>query len=223
VSIIERMPRLHGWLIERGWLGMSAADRAAWWGAGSFEELGECVARWLEGEIISRPGCMPRYGPDPETTELIPILARVNRRGFVTDGSQPGVTEHLDDDDACPQHRGGGLYEQRAAVEGWGDETMRDRLQALAHEHGLMFIAHQPRWRFDGHTAVCVSRTTTILGLTQEHTGFGATRSRREVKTLGWDGLNPAMHQQMVTGWNITLIDPEWGPSDRLWRALAEL
>ncbi len=70
-------------------LTMSAADRRAWEAARTLDDLGELTARWLEGTIASQPGYEPGCGPDPETAALIPVVARCNRAGYVTCGSQP--------------------------------------------------------------------------------------------------------------------------------------
>jgi len=42
---------------------MSRCDRRAWEQARTLLELGELVARWLEGDIASQPGYMPDCGP----------------------------------------------------------------------------------------------------------------------------------------------------------------
>lgn len=68
---------------------MSTADRRLWRSADSLQDLGDRVALWLTGAIASQAGYQPRYGPDPETAHLVPVLARLNRAGYVTDCSSP--------------------------------------------------------------------------------------------------------------------------------------
>ena len=54
-------------------------------------ELGELTAQWLEGSASS-----PWYGgspPDSETAPLVPFLAAMNRRGYVTDWLPAGDTK----------------------------------------------------------------------------------------------------------------------------------
>ncbi|GAA3372255.1 hypothetical protein GCM10017744_103040 [Streptomyces antimycoticus] len=46
---------------------MSRADRRRWKSARTVLDLGWLMARWLEGEIASRPGYQPRFGPDKES------------------------------------------------------------------------------------------------------------------------------------------------------------
>ncbi|MFC9602489.1 DUF6919 domain-containing protein [Streptomyces niveus] len=70
---------------------MSRSDRRRWRAPQSVTELGHMMAAWLEGEIRSRPGYSPSCGPEEETAHLVPTLAALCRRGFVTTSSQPGL------------------------------------------------------------------------------------------------------------------------------------
>ncbi|MFC5888134.1 DUF6919 domain-containing protein [Kitasatospora aburaviensis] len=73
---------------------MNRADQMAWRSAATLAELGNLTAHWLEGTRRSRPGYVPGYGPDPETTDtpgLVRALALANRPGYVTDAGQPGI------------------------------------------------------------------------------------------------------------------------------------
>ena len=64
-------------------------DAASQWAeARTLLEVGELTAQWLEGRIPKSPWY--RGAPDPETTEIVPVLAALNRIGFVTTMSQPG-------------------------------------------------------------------------------------------------------------------------------------
>jgi hypothetical protein len=65
---------------------MKRADRKRWKAARSLADVGELTVAWLRGELAETPG----YGgpPDPETVPHVPVLAAVNRTGFVTDNSQ---------------------------------------------------------------------------------------------------------------------------------------
>jgi hypothetical protein len=99
-----------------------------WRDARSIGELGGAMAGWLEGHVSSWPGCSA--GPDEETLPLVPVLARLNRRGFVTTDSQPGD--------------GGETWTQRAAVEGWiavGDPLL-PRIVRTARAAGLIVSAY---------------------------------------------------------------------------------
>jgi len=61
-----------------------------WAAAVTLEQLGDLVAQWLEGRISSAPFNAVEGPPDSETGPLVPVLAQLNRSGFVTEDSQPG-------------------------------------------------------------------------------------------------------------------------------------
>lgn len=105
---------------------MSAED-AGLARARTLADLGELTARWLEGKIKSLPTVIPGYGPDEETTKLIPVLAAVNRAGYVTDFSQPGEAERR--------------WTQRAAVSGFASAATFTALCAAAANSGLIINA----------------------------------------------------------------------------------
>lgn len=188
---------------------MSKADAAAWASARTLTDLGHLTAAWLEGDIASQPGYMPRCGPDPETLPLIPVLAAVNRAGFVTNGSQPG-----------------GIFarsQQRAAVEGFASARTALHLVSDASAAGLWVVAHNPRDRpgrriqYEG--AVDVTRMDGYA-----FTSFGAHLSRAHL-TDSWTGYG-ICHADAVEAvcraWQVTIIDPEWGRNDRLWPVLEQ-
>jgi hypothetical protein len=79
-----------------------------WSEATTILEVGELMARWLNGELRA---CPTYYGkPDPETLKspgLLSALKTANRAGFITAQSQPG-SDGLGFD--------GQRWEQRAAV-----------------------------------------------------------------------------------------------------------
>jgi hypothetical protein len=125
---------------------VTKADRAAWRSARTLADLGELTARWIEGRLASQPGyCGPCDIEDPA---LVPVLARLNRAGFVTAGSQPG--------NDGPGY-GGAHREQRAAVDGFGSRVMTQALGDAAGDAGLIVIVRppgsRPRWwyRYDRH------------------------------------------------------------------------
>ena len=191
---------------------MSAADRRAWEAARTLDDLGELTARWLEGGIASQPAYAPGYGPDPETTPLIPLLARCNRAGYVTCGSQPG--------EAGPGYDGA-WWEQRAAVEGFATPALAERICDAAEAAGLTVIAHAPatlprrRIRYD--RAVPVTRREA-----RPCTWFGAQLSRRHLRD-SWTGYgicHPDTVTALCAAWQVSVVDPGWGRNDRLWPVL---
>lgn len=159
----ESKPR---WLRARDWMlrtlrgenptglllmGMSRSDRTTWHAATTLPELGEITARWLERTVTSHPGTPAGYGPDPETEALVPVLARLCRAGFVTDGSQPGM--------AAEGEASGGSGEQRAAVDAFCTAETASRVRVAAEAAGLLVVDVQPGgWRYDYSSAIAVTR-----------------------------------------------------------------
>lgn len=190
---------------------MSRQDRDLWASARTLADLGELTARWTEGNIASQPGyCGPCDIEDPA---MVPVLARLNRAGFMTTGSQAGESGP-----GCD----GAQYEQCAAVEGFaGPQTARAVFNAAWHA-GLFAIAHGPaslpRWRYRYRQSVIVTRKNG-RGVTR----FGVQLPRRHIRD-GWIGYG-SCHRDAVhalcTAWQVTVIDPEWGRLDLLWAVLA--
>jgi hypothetical protein len=193
------------------------SDLAAWQSARTLADLGDLTARWIEGGLASQPGyCGSSDVDDPE--RLVPLLARLNRAGFVTTGSQEAFNGTGYD---------GAHWQQRATVEGFATGVALMRFSDAAHDAGLLAVAYDPpsrfRWRYGYRDSVAV---TTREG--RYRTGFGVQLPRRHIRD-GWIGYGMC-HRDAVKAlcgaWQLTLIDPEWGRPDVLWetleRALAE-
>ncbi|MGX1913597.1 DUF6919 domain-containing protein [Streptomyces phaeochromogenes] len=187
---------------------MSRTDRRRWKSAKTVADLGELMALWLEGQIASRPGYQPRYGPDDETTHLVPTLATLCRAGYVTTCSQPGFAGTGTD---------GLWWEQRAALElVVTDPTLFHRLVNAAYAAG-MFVRindHRP----DGGVREQPVVVTTRDG--EPVTAFGGRISRADM-AIQWPELNRDLCRQVSTGTYVSVIAPEYGPDgDRLWITL---
>jgi hypothetical protein len=184
---------------------VNRADRRLWASARTLADLGELTAQWLEGAIASVPGYCG--GPADETRELIPVLAAVNRAGFVTDCSQPGGS--------------GPGWEQRAAVQGFADPATWIRLWEATEGLPLMRAGQQAtRFRVNYRTALPVTRDRRGIV-----TRFGAVLPRRDLRDswVGYGACHPDAVEAVCGAWQITLIDHEWGREDSpLWTALAE-
>lgn len=181
------------------------ADRKRWAGARTLADLGGLMAGWLEGDVALWPGYQPGASPDEETSELIPLLARANRAGFVTDASQPGLDEPGFD---------GRRWEQRAAVSGLiGDEQLLFALARVAEALQLTILVRtsSEKSRRPGVTA------TKADG--ESCTWFGDGLSRRELRHM-WQGVSGAALDEVTAAWQVTLVDPQYGRNDRLWTAL---
>lgn len=198
------------------------ADTALWADARSLADIGELTAQWLEGRIAHQPAyCDPEPGeepgPDPETVLLVPWLAAACRAGYVTSCSQPGETNWKTGENC-----------QRAAVEGFCDAAGMLRLTRLGREAGLIVIAHDPsgppgwRLRLRGGCCRMCTRLPGAVPVTcwdgTDETWFGARRPRRDLRHVhvGYGECHRDAVKAICSAWQVTLIDPEWGPSLKL-------
>ena len=188
----------------RAYRGRRAATAARWAEAETFTDLCELTAQWLEGGLAFHPGGYNE--PDPETTELLAVLACLNRAGFLTDGSQPGII--------APGFDGVG-WEQRAALQGYAtDERVMRALVVMARVHGLLYVVHDPRDRIRQDPVV----VTTRAG--QPYTDFGVWLPPSNTRLTYGDWCSREMEAAVNAAYQVTLIDPEWGRNDVLWPAL---
>lgn len=172
---------------------MSRRDAAAWQATTSVKDLGELMARWLEGSIKSWPGYQPGARPDAETRSLIPALARLNRAGFLTDSSQPGLSR--------------GAWQQRAAVCGYiADRGLGNRLRAAATRAGMVVATRE--------------RVVATTRNGKPFTWFGGVMPKRELEFLWRDSIGDGAWSDLERAQPIAFIDPDYGPSNRLWQAL---
>lgn len=172
-----------------------------WNKAASVADLGQLMADWLEGRIPRRPGYYGRR-PDPETTtRLIRTLAAINRAGYVTDCSQPGSDGPGFD---------GARWRQRAGVTGFiADRALLGTLLDAARRRGLQVVLDSP--------AVVVTERAG-----QPYTQFGGIMTGRDLHVL-WDGISRAAWAEIRTARQLSIIDPQWGPSDLLWDVLDQV
>ncbi|WP_438817714.1 DUF6919 domain-containing protein, partial [Streptomyces clavuligerus] len=111
-------------------------DRARWATARTMTDLGHLTADWLEGTLRHHPAYRGT-GPNPRTSPVVPVLARLNRTGLVTANSQPGHS---------PTRRWNRTVRtQRAAVDGWTtDQALLHALTRTAQAHDLHLILNPP-------------------------------------------------------------------------------
>jgi hypothetical protein len=179
---------------------MSKQDRRLWRTAEDLDDLGYLMAKWLQGDIESQPGCWPGYGPDEETADLVLDLARLNLDGFLTTASQPSIADHGYD---------GQWWEQRAAVSGFARPELTARLRAAADGAGLEMQVADP--------------SSSMLPVTrragQAYTWFGGWLNDREID-FQFDGCSAAALDALSAADQITIADPEWSRADLLWETL---
>lgn len=181
------------------------ADRKLRRQADSFADLCDLKARQLDCEVSMWSGYTD--ATVEETANPTPVLAHANRAGFLTGGWQPG----FDGPDSDGSHR-----QQRATVSGLvGDERLL---------HALGRVAEAYRLKVDVRTVGEASRRpgVTVTRVDGEpYTVFGGRLSRRVLRRT-WRGVRRTVLAEIYTATQVTLVDPEWGSSDRLWMALDE-
>lgn len=176
-----------------------------WRDARSIDELGGAMAGWLEGSLPERPGFADDKPsrPDEETRELVPVLVRLNRRGWVTTDSQPGREEYGD----------GQPFQQRAAVQGWiaDNDPLLIRVVREARAAGLLVSAYGSTRTVGPQRGFPVGRAGGVMDKPfGGRPSFGHRRS-----TLPGIGRH-ARRQLRRHGVLLTVADPDWGRTDRL-------
>ncbi|MFB6955367.1 hypothetical protein ACFCXP_37620 [Streptomyces niveus] len=173
---------------------MSASDRARWGTARTVADLGLLMAQWLEGDLASRPAYEGRTGPDFETRPLVPTLAALCRRGFLTTDSQPGY-------DSAP-------FVQHAAVAGFAaDQALVRLLVRAAHRNHLLTTTGKP-------IVVTFRRRRPV-------TAFGGDLDDRNLTAHWKDDTSPQALAELRTATQIAIVAPEPGPAgNRLWNTL---
>lgn len=190
------------------------AHSRLWSEAEDWDDLCSLMARWCEGDLA----LCPTYDgpPDPETTEISEALAEMNRRGFLTLQSQPG----LDPTDVpYTSVYYPATFEQRAAVEGLASREVLDRLYAAVRGTRLELQAN-PRafgWGVDRRTSVPV----TVMDGTEVFTAFGARISAPKLKFLFGDFVLAGLVHELCDSWQVLVYDPHWGEHRLLWDRLS--
>ncbi|GIF75639.1 DUF6919 domain-containing protein [Asanoa siamensis] len=161
-----------------------------WLTASSMADLGELTARWVIGELEDTP--IHGGPPDDETRPLIPLLAAVNRSGFVTDFSQPGNA----------------AWEQRATICGYCDDATCDVLAAAFAPTDVILLHER------GDSGI---RVPVTLDQGKPFTWVGGAPAL----DVWVSETTDAAVRALEASWYVTIVDPVWGRDDRLWPLLA--
>ncbi|WP_332759298.1 DUF6919 domain-containing protein [Streptomyces sp. MT206] len=189
---------------------MRRSDRRAWKSARTLADLGRRTADWLEGRLASQVGYMPGYGPDEETAELVPSLAVLNRRGFMTTCSQPGIAEIGHD---------GAWWTQHAAVEGYlTDRALFQQILDAAEALGHIVVVDDP------HTGRRDEVVVVTMRDGEPYTAFGARPGPRDMRAL-YGVLHPEARRELDGAIHLAVIAPYYGPASHraLWRSLDQV
>lgn len=180
-------------------------EKILWQSARTFDDLCELGARWLEGRIHYHPEACAS-SPDEESASLVATLAMINRSGFLTSCSQPGVVlEH-----------GSG---QRAFLAGIAKESVARRIYSASLTTDLVVTAFPP------------SVTTG-----PSHYGYGIPVTVDEFRPMTWAGQcipgeilhayeaaacsSSLIEELRTAAWQVDVIDPQWGRDSILWEAV---
>lgn len=156
--------------------------------------LCDCSLDWLLGRRPSTPWHLGP--PEPETRELVPVLAGLCQAGFATLGSQPW--------------RGNPGFEQRPFVEMVCDARRRGLVQRVASQ--LRLCTDIVRWTADVEgeprdVTYCDGVPCTRLGPVTE-------RHYEGVLLVDEDARN---------AWGVYMTDPRWDRPGYLWEAMERL
>lgn len=183
-------------------MAMFRADAKLWEAARDLTDLGQLTAFWLEGELASQPPTS-HYGPggpDEETEELVPVLTRANRAGFLTHCSQPGrALEQLPNGSVWPV--------QRAYVEGFINPSAADELIARAGQCDVHTIAHPVNTRRFGRR---------LPGLPD---GIGRQLKVSDVNLI-YPDVSDQAYYALLASTHLTLAAPKPGPDESVWTVL---
>ncbi len=172
----------------------------AWHAARSFAELCELGARFIEGEVEFFPG----WGApdiDEETDALVPLLADLNRAGFLTCASQPGHA-------AAPGHDGK-PWRRRAFVSGFVAAPLAPDLARATHAAGLEWCADPA----SPPLAAGVRDGEPFL-----FAGAGAGPDELEIFA---EAIGPAALAKLRAALYVSVVDPGWDDRTLLWDTLA--
>ena len=174
-------------------------DEDVWRNATSFLELRELNARFIEGDLKFHPD----YSGDGLNSESDPIakyLAAFSRAGFLTTGSQPGVS--------------GPDYKQRAWVEGFASERVALRLERLDLISSLYVMVATPRDDAGTRIAVTVDRF-------RKFTEAGCVEWKYALQEFEKECSEEALNA-LKSSYYACVIDLEWGRENYLWETVAQ-
>ncbi|WP_326695715.1 DUF6919 domain-containing protein [Streptomyces sp. NBC_01766] len=182
---------------------MSRTERKAWQAARTLPDLAQLTAAWWEGTVRALPGHRLGHSPHP-LAEHATVLAAANRSGFLIQAAQAG--------------RADGLLQLRAAVQGFAtDPVLIRRLVAAAESAGLEVVLHD--W-LDAELDGPGDGINVTTGNAPVEGAFGQAIDLADLKAM-WPKLPHAVNA-VAPALQITLADPDFGPSTWLWLVLAE-
>lgn len=189
---------------------MNHADLSLWQAARTLADLGELTARWIEGDISEQPAYHGET--DIESPEMVPVLAGLNRAGYMTIQSQQGYDGTGYD---------GAHWVQRAVVEGFASHELAQHIYDTAPLNLCVIDLcdkHMPRVRISSRYAI-----TGTWRDREPYTSFGHHLSRRHIcdPDVGYGLLGKPARDALCSAHQVTVMDLEPGRPDLLWNFLA--
>lgn len=185
------------------WNEIPAGEHQDWASTASLAEVGELVAQWLEGARQWIPTYIGSK-PHPETRRHIRfVLTRLNRVGWVTDSSQPGLLRT-------------GLR-QRAYVSGIAAPALTRYAEHLSLDSDVVVLRAMRHPKHSPDTKLVVTNRDG-----QPDTWLGSW-DPPERDVLLQAPLPPATAGAVRAAEALQVFDPVWGRDDVLWPWLHRL
>ncbi|WP_461173197.1 hypothetical protein M1D93_00175 [Arthrobacter sp. Z1-9] len=181
---------------SRDRFGRRLEDREVWRQATTLDAAGELTARWLEGKSEYQAATFTATY-DAETAAIASALASLNRSGFFTKESQPGLSSN-------------GIA-QRQYVTGFCSAEAAAELLALSTRSELVTVVHAPGESSSAAIPVTLDRgeVVTVLGSSENPV--------TEEQIQDWaDETNETLALLLADSWYVEILDPSWGRDDVL-------
>lgn len=187
--------------------GRLLADRGAWRQATTIDAAGELTARWLEGRSHYQPGTFSASF-DEETGPIAVELAEINRNGFFTKESQPGLHAGAATDAGTGQ---------RGYVTGYCSAAMASRLLGLSTRGELVTVGHAPGEVSRSSIPVTIrdGEVATVLGSSESPVEAAQFQDWSEE-------TNEALALVLADSWYVEIFDPVWGRNNHLLPAVLD-
>lgn len=167
-----------------------------WENARTIPDLARLTVKWLEGSLVQ----IPSYSgpPEAETSVILEELIRINAAGFMTEFSQPAEMEPG--------------WSQRAAVTGFCEEALGERIQSGLLNTELLVLALRPG---DDTIQIPIS-----LDGDEASTWTGARSDEDSIMYEFSHAVHSAAVGSLFLAWQVSVVDMRWGRNDLLWPAL---
>lgn len=182
-------------------------ERKEWEAARTLGDLGQLMARWLEGDLKSNPSYHGKS--DLDSAELTALCAALCRSGFLTWNSQQTGDWGSD-------------IHGRTYIEGFAHDGTLKRIRGACEPAGVIVVAHPTPTRkwfswLDGGPGIPV-----VLYGDQVRLSVGHQVPRDYVETC-WGEVGVEAYADVLSAWQVTVVDPRWGDDRHLVRALGSL